>query len=388
MWVKSSTNRSILFLLIIVIGLAVLSQQTSFFKVDDFVGFWSTGKVINNGGNPYNPAELLKVQISANLPGKLQFVWNPPTTLILFIPLAMLNYQIGRMIWYLFSVGLLVASAALIWKLYGGKHKMLWFAILLCLLFGPSLQVLKIGQIGPVLLLGIIGFLYYDNERRGLIAGGFASIVIIKPHIFYLFGIALLLWIFQKRKWDYLAGLILAILLSISIPLIANPNLISQYLHAMGNIPDQGWATAVFGSALRIVFGVDNFWLLFIPPLLGGVWFIFYWRQHHKHWVWLEQMPLIMLVSMATSAHGWVFDHVVLILAVIQVGVWILQFGNFWQRASIAFSFIVVNLLVTFVSAPQFWFWWLASFYLIWYLIVCKMLDVDLIKQFKTRIIV
>ena len=66
-------------------------------------------------------------------------------------------------------------------------------------------------------------------------------------------------------------------------------------------------------------FGWQKSWLQFLPSALGLAWFAFYWPRVRRAWRWEEQMPLLLLVSLLTTAYGWPFDLVILLPAVIQI---------------------------------------------------------------------
>jgi hypothetical protein len=40
----------------------------------------------------------------------------------------------------------------------------------------------------------------------------------------------------------------------------------------------------------------------------GVGWFLLYWRRYQSNWVWAEQLPLIILVSVTTGSFAWSFD--------------------------------------------------------------------------------
>ena len=65
--------------------------------------------------------------------------------------------------------------------------------------------------------------------------------------------------------------------------------------------------------------GVGTFWIEFVPPVIGLIWFLFYWWKQKETWSWIESLPVILTVSVFTSAYGWLFDQTLLVVAVIYV---------------------------------------------------------------------
>src|SRR5262249_52311159 len=179
--------------------------------------------------------------------------------------------------------------------------------------------------IGPLLLVGIVAFLYL--EKRGL--DGWAGVALllpaVKPQLVYLFGLAVLIWAVDRRRWRILLGGSLALLAAVGIAMLANPEVLSQYRYALAN-PPSGNVTPTFGALLRLAFGEDQTWLQFVPTAIGLIWFPFYWLRHRKTWTWEAQAPMLLLVSFLTTSYGaWVFDLVILVVPMLQAAVWALS---------------------------------------------------------------
>jgi hypothetical protein len=236
---------------------------------------------------------------------------------------------------------------------------------------------LKFGQVTVLVLLGCVGFLYFLRYGSDFWAGVLASIVLIKPHLLYLFVLAIVIWSFSNHRYRILIGMATALIVSIAVSWSINPHLISEYIFALKSYPPENWMTATLGTGLRIIFGVDRFYLQFIPSLVGVGWFILYWLKNHKAWDWVTALPIIILVSAATTPYGWAFDSAVCVWAVIQIAV-IFDFKRWTiQKILIISSFWIVNLLNIFLIVSQSWFLWIASFFLIWYLYSSKYLSTN-----------
>jgi hypothetical protein len=238
------------------------------------------------------------------------------------MPFGLLPFGVSRLVWLVLHLGLFVTCADLLWRYYGGPAKDRWWAWVLALAFVPTLIVLRMGQIGPLLLLGIVAFLYL--ERRGLDwwAGAALLLPAIKPQLVYLFGLAVLIWAVDRRRWRILLGGSLALLAAVGTAMLANPQVLSEYRYALAN-PPSGNVTPTFGALLRLAFGEDQTWLQFVPTVIGLIWFPFYWLSHRKTWAWEAQAPMLLLVSFLTTSYGaWVFDLVILLVPMLQAAVW------------------------------------------------------------------
>jgi hypothetical protein len=152
-----------------------------------------------------------------------------------------------------------------------------------------------------------------------------------------------------------------------------NQQIIYQYIGMLqaSYIPEL--ATPTIGSYLRFFWlGTDKFWLQFLPSILGGIWIIYYWSKKHRSWNWLDELPILLLVSLITSSYAWTYDLVILIPVIIQASIWIL---SDWKRRStlflvIVFTIINVLYLILHKSLTDFWFIWMAPVLLIMFLYI------------------
>jgi hypothetical protein len=310
-------------LLFVLFGLLPRLLDPQVLGVDDFVEYWSAGRLNFTRGNPYAPDQLLALQKSAGLKDdQAIMMWNPPWALPLVMPFGLLDYPAGRLVWLLFHVVLVVGCADVLWRIYGGPESARLVAWLAALSFCPTLIVLRMGQISPFILLGLTGFLYFARTQHFALAGAFIVLAAIKPHLVYLVGLAVLLWCLDRRCWSLLFGAGAAGLAAVLIAIAANPAVFAQYRYATAHYPPVDWITTTFGTLLRVCFAPEQSWLQFVPPVFGIGWFLPYWRRHRRDWDWDAQLPLLLLVSYVTACFGWLGDQVALIVALIPVAVW------------------------------------------------------------------
>ncbi len=226
-----------------------------------------------------------------------------------------------------------------------------WLGWLLAASFFPLLTALGLGQIGPLILLGLTLFLRYYTSRP-LLAGAATVLIAVKPQLLYLFWIVLLLDSVQRRKWRPLAGAGGALLLASLFPLFWNPRLWSDYraLTASGEVLRNPSPT--FGTLLRMAFG-NHAWLQFVPLLFGAAWVVFFWRGRRISWNWSRQLPLVLLVSLATTAYGWLFDQIALLPAVLQLAAPLALSTARLRRQALAAYIAVDALMAVFVMLRQ-----------------------------------
>ena len=294
--------------------------------LQDFVEYWGAGRLNSHGQNPYDPALLYQMERAVS-PGLTEAImmWNPPWTLALAMPFSWLPAQTSHALWIAIQLTALLASVDWLWRSYGGPRKYRWLAWLLSVGFLPTFFALRMGQISPLILLALVGFLHFERRGQGALAGAALALAAMKPHLVLVFGAAVLLWAIHRRRWSVLLGGAAALLALGAVALAFNPNVLQQYADAMRHRPPQ-FLSPTLGSVLRLVFGFENFRLQFLPAALGLGWVLFHWWSRRDSWRWINQTPLLLLVSFLTASYGaWPFDLVVLLIPLLQGAVWVLR---------------------------------------------------------------
>jgi hypothetical protein len=344
--------------------------------LQDFVEYWSAGRLIAQGENPYDPGKLAELQYPERpaLP-EPTMMWNPPWTLTLVMPFGLLPCRAAYVLWLALNLFLLVACPLWIWRLYEGPPAHRWLALAIAFAYLPTFFVLRTNQIGPQILLGLAGFLFFERRQLGVLAGASAILAASKPQLVYLFGLALLIWALDRRRWSVLVGGGATLLVLIAVPLALNPHVFEQYRDALANYPPR-FFTATVGTYLRLGFGVaeDPRWfkLQYLPMLPGICWLIFYYLKNRRAWDWPNQVPILILVSFLTAAYGgWYFDFVIFLLPVLQAAIWTLADGRRLTLIHALTGFLIVEVLVL-LLAWDLWYLWLTPVVLYYYLSLSK----------------
>jgi hypothetical protein len=174
----------------------------------------------------------------------------------------------------------------------------------------------------------------------------------IKPHLVYLFWIAVAVWAIRRpvpMRWKVIAGGIVAGLIATAIPMACNPDVLGQYWEAMTHRTPEQWKSPTIGSYLRVWYageeGRDYFKLQYLPAFIGFVWLALEsWRTRHREWNWREQMPMILLVSFVTASYGaWPFDLVILLPAVVVVAGELSRSGDRRTIGLALLAYIAIN---------------------------------------------
>ena len=380
---KKIMYRVVVWILLIVstlllIRLSPILTKPEYLPSDDFIRFWASGKLNLQGENPYDPWRIGQIQIEAgSLASGLSansITLNPPWAVTLFMPFGLIAFPISRLVWLIISIMLLLITSQLLWHIYSGYQKQRWLALLVVFIFAPTISVLEKGQITSLLLLGMVGFLYFTViNRNDWLAGISLVLVSMKPQVVYLFWFALLFWVIQRRRWSIPIS---TSIITITLTLIAtsyNPQIIKQYFGMLQTYQISGWAVPTVGSYLRFFWlGLDKYWLQFLPSVIGCMWFFYYWYKHYKTWNWVDELPIILLVSLLTSPYFWTYDLVILIPAILLAVTWIAADWKRWSTLLLGVIFLGLNILdlILHMYLDDFWFIWLAPALFCWFLIV------------------
>lgn len=288
--------------------------------VEDFGAYW-TGTVINlRGGNAYDPAALAPLQAEIE-PARLAVLpaWSPPWTFAALAPFAPLDYPAARWVWLFVQLGTVLTATTVLWRTYGGPPDRLVWAWAAALLWYPTIQMLGLGQHSSLVLLGVAGWVAGLAAGRGFLAGLVLGLVLVKPQNLHLLGLLAAVWAVDRRAWAFVAGGLLSAAALTAGAVLPNPAVFSQYLDALTHRPPAENVTPTVGTLLRMAFGVERFWLAFVPAAATEVWGLWYYWRNRAGWNWPAKLPVVLFVSYLTSPYGWVYDQVLFLVPLTQV---------------------------------------------------------------------
>ena len=307
-----------------------LADDRSLLKAYDFVQYYSAGSLLLERNDPYDPDLLWPIQRSIyDGVDKTIMMWNPPWALPLTLPFAALPWRIAQFLWIGLQLAAVLISADLLWRMFGGDPHYRWAAWLIALTFAPTLFLLMMGQIPGLILLGLCGFYHYLNRDQPIVAGCFAALTAIKPHLLPLFALVFLLEAIRCRKTRValISGVVCLAVFSL-LPLIWNQHVWSDYLEAMSRPPSEKFQTMrefehpTLGYWLRGLVPGNPFVVQFVPAILAMVGVVVLWLRSREPGDLFRLLPLLVLVSVLTAGYGaWTFDLVLLLVAVIPIAI-------------------------------------------------------------------
>lgn len=338
----------------------------------DYVSFWAAGRLNLQGQDPYDPRLLETLERRAE-PGSSEvlIMWPAPWALTLLMPFSCLDAHLSHLLWLAFQFVVLACTVDWTWRMLGESRENRWLAWLLALTFLPCYLVLVTGQMGPLLLLGLIGFLSCVKNGRDGWAGAFLALAAIKPQLTYLFWPALLLWAWQERRCRLVMGAVLGVLAMLAWPVLVNPELPLYYWQSLTQrTSTHSHLSPLLATALRLAFD-GRLGIQFVPMVPGLLWLAWYWRRHRNSWDWQKQLPDLLFASLLTTAYGaWPFDLVVLLLPILQVAAAVGRRGRAaWLTAAVVY--LTINGIATMQIAREvayFAFIWMTPTLLLAYL--------------------
>ena len=293
--------------------------------VHDFVEYWTAARLLAAHQNPYSIAEVSRMEHALGLHQKTPLMLlSPPWALPLTAPLAITrSYELACFFWMLALIAAVAVSSILLMKVYFGEVRIpeisetVFQRSLFAFTFFPVLLCLRFAQTAPFMLLGLAGFLYFDARRRPFLAGALLSLTLIKPHLVLLVWLGIALHSLRRERWRVLLGSFSALAVSTAIAALFDPHVLRDYLSLARSPYLEVYAAGLGGLVRKAFGGVGTFWIQFVPTVVGVIWFALYWRKHASRWSWSERMPMLLTVSVLTSAYGWAFDQTLLALPVI-----------------------------------------------------------------------
>ncbi|MGA8761261.1 MAG: glycosyltransferase family 87 protein [Candidatus Sulfotelmatobacter sp.] len=363
--------RHLLLLPILLCGFTLNPGPPAHARVNDFIAYWTAARQVLDGKNPYDERSVLALerQVGFEQPKPL-IMRNPPWTIPVIAVLGLLSFSTAQDLWLGINLIAVLLSARWLWGLYRVQGQSPWTAWLATGFFLPVAVVLAIGQIGPLVLLGIAGFLHFEKQKKFGWAGAFLFLVALKPHLVYLLWAALLLWSIRRRTARALVALASVTLAACAIAVALDHSIFVQYLDLLTRGGVLAELTPTVSGLLRLCLPRYHA-IQALPALLALIWFGSYWRSARDRWQWREQIPILLLVSLLTTSYDWFFDQVVVLPCVFQAAAWLTTSQRFVSIAVAVFYLGTNAAVLALILEHQttFWYVWTVPAWFALYLI-------------------
>ncbi len=336
----------------------------------DFIEYWAAGRAFLQGRNPYDAGTLLEFQRSAGwLKEQPLMMWNPPWTLGLVLPFAWLPFAEARLLWYLLAIAMVYGCAHYFWVAFGGDRRRAWMAWTIPVWYVPAMQVVLVGQITHFVLFGVAVLHFLAARRRDWLAGLGGLFVAVKPHLLLPWGIVLVLWALENRRWRLLASAAGSPLLVLGLLSVCRPQLVEQYLQSIRSEGPTLWLTPTVGKLLAHLTGIAA--LQFVPMLLGtGLAVVLWLRVWRGGPAWDRQLSFLLVLGVCSAAFAWSFDMVLLLPAVTQVMVRALRENRSWGMRWLLGTQVGLLAVLAWAGNNLYAVWlpWIILAMFLWYL--------------------
>jgi hypothetical protein len=335
----------------------------------DFVSYWAAGQQLVHHANPYDADAILRIERSVGFPRELSalIMRNPPSALLLALPLGFFGPRTGLLLWELLLLACLVASVRTVWIMYGRpKGQLNLFAYS----FAPALVCLLGGQTALFALLGLVGFLHL-HRTCPFLAGVSLWLCALKPHLLLPFCFALLVWAIITRSYKILAGTAVALCVSTAIALILDPLAWVHYRQMLGAAQVNILAIPCLSVRLGRIVSPHSLLIQYLPATFGCVWALAYFRKHYDEWDWMEHGSRLILVSAVVAPYAWITDQAILIPALLH-GVYLTRLRGLLAVLALASAVIEIGILRGIPEFDSAFYIWTAPGWLVWYLYATK----------------
>lgn len=307
----------------------------------DFLIYWSAARLFVSGHDPYSISLLAAIERSVGWldPVPLPMLY-PPWVLPLFALLAPMSFWVAHYLFFAVSFGLEIICSLALWDYFGGERRRRWIAMVILATFLPAASAEHYGQLTPLILAGMTGFLFALRRHRYVLAGACLLLLGLKPHLLYLVVLAILLWSFRERKWSVPMAGCLAGAGALFAAIAVDRNVWSSF---RGTVHGSLGNPCGIGGFLRAIFGVEHAWLQFVPCVVGLGWFAVYWMRHRRRWIWEERLPLLVLISIGSAPYFWKHDYILGLPALIALAIHVAR-ARIWLVA--AFFYLAVQLVI------------------------------------------
>ncbi len=295
----------------------------------DFIEYWAAARLNAAGGNPYDPAAILRQQQQAGFTEAEPVVmYNPPWTLALAMPFGAMSFALARSVWLALQLVTVLWCASRLWLLYGGEPRYTIRACCVALLWGPTLSAVHMGQVSTVILAGLVGCLQSLWRRRDTAAGAWVAVTLVKPQLLALLWVTLLLWAFAGRRWKVLGGIAASVMGASIIAFAPNHSGFAQYQYLMTSAPP-AFESPTISSILRVFANTPGSWPQYAPTFAGVLVAAVAWHRRRDAWDFRRELPWLVAASLFVTAYGaWSFDLVLLLVPMLAVGAAFVRYGD------------------------------------------------------------
>lgn len=350
------TNRLDFAMLTMWLMLSVILASISFVLFgQDFRGYYAAARVLLAGGNPYDYHQVAQVLLDVTGEMGNNPYYYPPWFSWLFIPVALLPFQIARAIWMMLNVilwnlGLLRLGEAMSWPVPGWRR----YALFALATFSFAWITWRYEQAGILVFFMFVELILSIHSQKWIRAGIWMALLLVKPNITLIVVTGISLWLLRKAQWRPVLVMLLTLVVLLSISTAITPNWFQPFteegfgrgLTVALDGPDEVVAIRInttFLDWLRTL-GIEPPWnrLLYGIAICVGI-MVYFWSVYRST-SFVELTSVLLLVSYAITPYVLQYDYPPLVITL---------FWAFSRSTSKAFT--VGLALAGFVFSVIFW---------------------------------
>jgi glycosyl transferase family 87 len=331
----------------------------------DSLSYWAAARLLVQHQNPYSHDAVLALErqsgYSADRPLVLR---TPPWSLFMVLPLGLVNPLAAWVCWLGLLFLCLTVGVRVCARLYHQPNVSRMAFTVAAYLFAPVAACLVSGQMGLLLMIGVILFLRWVDHRPFL-AGLVLIFPFAKPHLLAQFWLVLLIWVAVRRKRQVALGFGTALMMATLLALFFDPHVFRHYREMLQQAAIGNEFIPALSGVLRLLFFRRHFWVQFLPMAIGIGWSLWYLHKNWPAWDWKVHGPALLVVAVLTTPYEWLSDETVLLPAILQALVFILGIGaalRLWSKLILVgiglldgLLLLILRFQIPFSTGIYFW---------------------------------
>jgi hypothetical protein len=308
-------------LVTVLVGFFVMSHFPEVKKnvaARDSLAYWAAGRLLLERHNPYDPDAVLELERQYGYNEQRPLVLRtPPWSLFIVVALGLLSPFWSWLLWMAASLGCMLTGMRLCRRMYGGPLVSENSLSIVGYTFAPVAACLVSGQMGLLLMLGVVLFLWWEKDHPFL-SGAALVLPFAKPHLLSLFWFVFFLWLILNGKRSVGRGFLCAVLIAVGIGVSLDPGVFRDYREMLYAASIQREFIPALSGVVSLIFFRQMFWVQFIPMGIGLLWAGWFFLQRLHRWSWPQDGPALLVVSVLTTPYAWLGDETVLLPAMLQ----------------------------------------------------------------------
>jgi hypothetical protein len=346
---KLGMTAGLIFLMAVFLFNSVQNSSHEDSRNSNFLKFWIAGHMILIGQNPYDATQWENEHINLGA-GQIDdkiFLYPLPQAFFL-VPLGILPISDSFILEGIISQVIIAATSLILLNRFikPGQNWLLLPLVLLLLFFGPVYLSLQIGSIGAFALAVLVITILLLERRKYFLTGIVLSMLILKPSqglpILFLMGS----WLFFKRDWIVIIGMIFGGFILLLSGLIYDPQWIQKFLNVSQTVSGRtlGLQSNIYSFAYlgcnKDVYCAGIVGTVGIFIVLGlGCFYLWHNRELLTTW---EVINIVVPLGFISTIYLWSYDQLLYIFPIIWIMAKLVE-----KTKSFLFSFFLLIALDT-----------------------------------------